>query len=78
MFRTCPLLLKEKRALEVSCSPKFEMLPTSLLTSNYMAHKYLYWFCNNVDMLMVFQRKISHGERFSRSVKKSLRALLKV
>ena len=30
MFRTCPLLLNEKRALEVSCPPKFDMLPTSL------------------------------------------------
>ena len=31
MFRACPLLLKEKRALDVSCPPKFEMLPTSLV-----------------------------------------------
>ena len=28
-----PLFLKEKRALEMSCPPKFEMPPTSLLSS---------------------------------------------
>ena len=27
-LRKCPLFLKEKSALEVSCSPTFEILPT--------------------------------------------------
>ena len=39
MFRRCPLLLKEERALEVSCPPKFEMLPTSLDFSDFSNRK---------------------------------------
>ena len=36
IFRKCTLFLKEKSALKVSCTPKFEMLPKSLAKWSFL------------------------------------------